>query len=265
MLEYIVSVKSLHNFCFWSFYMSSVKEEFIRTAYLLGDDAVMALSRKRVAVFGVGGVGGHICEALARCGVGAIDLFDADCVSVSNINRQIVALHSTVGRPKVEVMRERILDINPTCVVNAFEVFYLPDNADEFDLSVYDYIADAVDTVKAKIELCVRAKRLGIPIICAMGAGNKLDPTGFRVSDISKTAVCPLAKVMRRELKARGIYHLKVVYSEEQPSKVAGADEPMPEGKRSVPGSLAFVPSVMGLIMGGEIVKDLVKQSTSIL
>lgn len=237
--------------------MGNVREEFVRTAYILGEDAVGALLQKRIAVFGVGGVGGYVCESLARSGVGAIDLFDADCVSASNINRQIVALHSTVGRPKVEVMKERILDINPECRVNIFKVFYLPDNADEFDLSIYDYIADAVDTVKAKIELCVRAKRLGIPIICAMGAGNKLDPTGFKVSDISKTSVCPLAKVMRRELRARGIYHLKVVYSEELPSRVTCEDELLPEGKRSVPGSLAFVPSVMGLIMGGEIVKDL--------
>lgn len=241
--------------------MSGVNEEFVRTAYILGDDAVDRLSQKRVAVFGVGGVGGHICEALARCGVGAIDLFDADCVSVSNINRQIVALHSTVGRPKVEVMKERILDINPQCRVNTFQVFYLPDNADEFDLSVYDYIADAVDTVKAKLELCIRAERLGVPIICAMGAGNKLDPTAFKVADISKTSVCPLAKVMRRELRLRGIEHVKVVYSEETPAKVTSADETPTSGKRSVPGSLAFVPSVMGLIIGGEIVKELTKDT----
>lgn len=238
--------------------MSGVNEEFVRTAYVLGYDAVKKLSQKRVAVFGVGGVGGHICETLARCGVGAIDLFDADCVSLSNINRQIVALHSTVGRAKVEVMKERILDINPECRVNAFEMFYLPDNADEVDLSVYDYIADAVDTVKAKTELCVRAKRLGVPIICAMGAGNKLDPTAFKVSDISKTSVCPLAKAMRRELRLRGIEHIKVVYSEEQPTKVTATEEAPINGKRSIPGSLAFVPSVMGLIMGGEIIKDLI-------
>lgn len=230
----------------------SVNEAFIRTQALIGEDAVKRLAECHVAVFGVGGVGGYICEALARGGVGHIDIFDADTVSESNLNRQIVALHSTISRPKVDVMRDRILDINPDCRVTAHQVFYLPDNADQFDLSGYDYIADAVDTVTAKLELVVRAQRLGIPIISAMGAGNKLDPTAFKVADISATSVCPLARTMRRELKARGIYHLKVVYSEEPPKVAAGA------GQHRTPSSISFVPSVMGLIIGGEIIKSLV-------
>lgn len=237
----------------------SIGAEFIRSGYLLGEEAVERLAEKRVAVFGIGGVGGYICEALARSGVGNIDLYDADTVSVSNINRQIIALHSTVGLDKVEVMKNRILDINPNCRVEAFKVFYLPENADRFDLSVYDYIADAVDTLKAKLELCQRAERAGVPIISAMGAGNKLDATAFKVTDISKTSVCPLAKVMRRELRARGIHHLKVVYSEETPISAKNRVGDVPDGKQGkpIPGSVAFVPSVMGFIMSGEIIKDL--------
>lgn len=231
-------------------------EEESRTVRVIGADAQERLRRARVAVFGVGGVGGHICEALARAGVGAIDLFDSDCVSLSNINRQIIALHSTVGLPKVEVMRERILNINPHCRVTANQVFYLPENADGFDLSAYDFIADAVDTVAAKIELVVRAKEKNIPIICAMGAGNKLSPDRFCVTDIYKTTTDPLARVMRRELKARGIKKLRVVYSDEQP--VPPHPDSAEDG-RAVPGSMSFVPSAMGLIMAGEIIKELIK------
>ncbi len=232
-----------------------ISEENSRTACVLGEDAIAKLADAKVAVFGVGGVGGYICEALARAGVGSIDIFDKDTVSLSNINRQIIALHSTVGRSKTEVMKERIADINPNCLVEAYDIFYLPENADEFDLSKYSYIADAVDTVSAKLALVERAHKLNIPIISAMGAGNKKDPTSFKVSDISKTSVCPLARVMRRELKARGIYKLKVVYSEEESLKSKLTDE---ESGKPIPGSLSFVPSVMGLIMAGEIIKDIV-------
>ena len=233
----------------------SVSEQFSRTAYVYGEQAIEKLNNTRVAVFGVGGVGGFICEALARVGVGQIDIFDRDTVSVSNINRQIIALHSTVGQSKVEVMKKRISDINPECKVEAFEVFYLPENADDFDLSKYDYIADAVDTVAAKLEIIERATKLSVPVISAMGAGNKTDPTKFEVADISKTTVCPLARVMRRELKARGINHLRVVYSTE-PARPSGEIDAV-TGK-CIPGSLSFVPSVMGLIMAGEIIKDIV-------
>jgi len=233
----------------------AISEEFSRTAYVFGEDAIEKLNNAHVAVFGVGGVGGHICEALARAGVGQIDIFDKDTVSLSNINRQIIALHSTVGKPKVEVMKNRILDINPDCKVGANEVFYLPENADQFDLSEYDYIADAVDTVSAKLEIITRAYSLGIPVISAMGAGNKTDPTRFEVADIYDTSVCPLAKVMRKELKTRGVKKLKVVYSKEEPKKSGVIDS---ESGKAVPGSLPFVPSVMGLMMAGEIIKGLI-------
>lgn len=234
------------------------KEEHSRTEMLLGSEAIARLERAHVAVFGLGGVGSYVCEALARAGVGALDLFDHDTVSLSNINRQLVALHSTVGRPKTEVMRARILDINPNCRVTVHEAFYLPENADAFPLEGYDYIADAVDTVSAKIELAVRAQRKGIPLISSMGTGNKLDPTRFCVTDLSKTSGCPLARVMRRELKARGICHLKVVYSTEPaaPPRCDTQSEACAGGKRS-PGSLSFVPSVAGLILAGEIIRDL--------
>lgn len=224
-----------------------------RSIPLLGEDGLARLQGARVAVFGIGGVGGHLCEALARAGVGELHLFDKDEVSLTNINRQAVALHSTIGRPKVEVMRERIADINPDCRVVTHEVFYLPENADQYDLSTFDYIADAIDTVSAKIELICRAKAAGTPIISAMGAGNKLDPSAFRVADLAKTQVCPLAKIMRRELGARGIRHLTVVYSEEKPhpSKLPG------EHGKHTPASLSFVPPVMGLIMAGEIIRAL--------
>lgn len=234
----------------------NIKEEHSRTAYVYGEEAINKLANACVAVFGVGGVGGYICEALCRAGVGHIDVFDRDTVSLSNINRQIIALHSTVGRPKVEVIKERMLDINPDCEINAYNVFYLPENADEFDLSGYDYIADAVDTVAAKLEIAERAYKNGVPVISAMGAGNKTAPTRFEIADISETTVCPLARVMRRELKARGIKKYKVVYSKEEPRKSGVTD---PESGKAIPGSLSFVPSAMGLIMASAIVNDLVK------
>jgi tRNA A37 threonylcarbamoyladenosine dehydratase len=225
---------------------------------LLGEAAISKLSRARVAVFGIGGVGGYVAEALARAGIGALDLIDNDTVSVSNINRQIIALHSTVGRPKVEVMAERIRDINPDCLVRTFPVFYLPETADQFDFSDYDYIADAVDTVSAKLDLAVRAHEAGTPIIAAMGAGNKLDASAFEVADIAKTSVCPLARVMRIELRKRGIHHMKVVYSREEPRAPQHEQSPDTDApRRATPGSISFVPGAAGLIMAGEIIKDL--------
>ncbi len=227
-----------------------IREEDTRTAAVIGGGACNKLKDSKVAVFGVGGVGGNAVEALARAGVGRIDIFDGDTVNLSNINRQLIALHSTVGKSKVEVMREGILDINPDCDVRANHVFYLPENADEVDLSVYDYIVDAVDTVAAKLELAVRAQSNGVPMIAAMGAGNKLDPTAFTVSDIYKTDTCALARVMRRELKARGIKHLKVVWSRELSVKTEGG----------VVGSMPHVPGVAGYIIAGEVIKDLIKE-----
>jgi len=229
-----------------------MQEQHQRTAMLLGEEAVNKLSSAKVAVFGVGGVGGYAVEALARCGVGQIDLIDSDKVSLSNLNRQIIALHSTVGQYKVEVAKARIHDINPAILVNAFPVFYLPDTACQFDLSQYDYIVDAIDTVESKVHLIEQAHLSGAPIISSMGAGNKLDPTAFEIADISKTAVCPLAKVIRTRLRAKGINHLKVVYSKERPMppKTDGEGKP-------VPASIAFVPSVVGLIIAGEVVADL--------
>lgn len=230
--------------------------QFSRTALLLGEEGVAKLKNSRVAVFGVGGVGGYVVEALARSGVGAIDLIDKDVVSISNINRQIIALHSTVGRPKTEVMAERIQDINPDIRVHTHNVFYLPETAAQFDFSQYDYVVDAIDTVAGKIALIEHAKNAGVPVISSMGAGNKLDPTAFEVADIAKTSVCPLARVMRRELKKRGIEHVKVVYSKEEPLPTKETDE---ETGKAVAGSIAFVPSVVGLIIAGEVIKDLVK------
>jgi len=233
--------------------MQEKEERFSRTKRLLGEESVNKLASAHVAVFGVGGVGGHVVEALIRSGVGSIDIVDKDEVSLSNINRQIIATEKTIGLPKVLVMKERILDINSTAVVNAFQCFYLPETACEFDFTQYDYIVDAVDTITAKIQLVIEAEKAGVPIISSMGAGNKLDPTAFEVADIYKTSVCPLAKVMRKELKARGIEKLKVVYSKEQPISV---EKPEP-GQKSIPGSIAFVPSVVGLIIAGEVIKDL--------
>lgn len=234
-----------------------MKEEFCRTSLLIGEDGIEKLNNAKVAVFGVGGVGGYVVEALARSGVGSFVLVDKDDVSVSNINRQIIALQSTVGRYKVDVMRDRILDINPQAKVEVHRTFFLPDNSAEFDFSQYTYVVDAVDTVTAKLEIIMKAKEVGVPVISSMGAGNKLDPTAFKVSDIYKTNVCPLAKVMRRELKARGVKKLKVVYSEEQPMSPDTSKLQSPEEKKRIPGSVAFVPSVVGLIIAGEVVKDI--------
>ena len=224
-----------------------------RTSMVIGEDNVRLLINKRVAVFGVGGVGGAVVEGLVRGGIGAIDLFDSDTVSPSNLNRQIIATHETVGMDKVEAAKQRILSINPKAIVNCYKVFYLPENADSIDLSVYDYIVDAIDTVSAKIELVKRAKQLNIPIICSMGTGNKLDPTAFCVSDISKTEVCPLARALRIKLRTLGINHLKVVYSKEIPTK----SEEVQKGTR-IPGSVSFVPPVAGYIIAGEVIKDLI-------
>lgn len=231
--------------------------QFSRTELLLGAEAMEKLAQSRVAVFGIGGVGGYVVEALVRSGVGAIDLIDSDKVCLTNLNRQIIAVRSTIGKYKVDAMRERILDINPDCEVMAHRCFYLPENKEEFDFTKYSYVVDAVDTVTAKLQLVVQAEQTHTPIISSMGAGNKLDPTGFKVADIYKTSVCPLAKVMRRELKKRGINKLKVVYSQEEPLKVAASEENTE--RRSVPGSNAFVPSVVGLIIASEVIRDLIK------
>ena len=245
--------------------------QFSRTELLLGKDAMQKLSESRVPVFGVGGVGGYVCEALVRSGVGAFDLIDDDKVCLTNLNRQIIATRKTVGKYKVDVMKERILDINPDADVRIHKCFFLPENADEFPFGEYDYVVDAVDTVTAKIELVMQAQKMHVPIISSMGAGNKLDGSQFRVADIYKTKVCPLAKVMRHELKKRGVKKLKVVYSEEMPTRPIedmaiscrtncicppGAEHKCTE-RRDIPGSVAFVPSVAGLIIAGEVVKDL--------
>ena len=227
-------------------------EQFSRTALLMGEAAVEKLAGSRVAVFGIGGVGGYAVEALARSGVGTLDLIDNDRVAPSNINRQIIALHSTVGRSKVEVAAERARDINPEIVVNRHECFFLPETADQFDFSAYDYVIDAIDTVSGKVEIVLRCKAAGVPVISCMGAGNKLDPTRFRVADIYQTKVCPLARAMRGLLKKKGVKKLKVVYSEEE------AIQPKDGGR--VPASVPFVPSVAGLILAGEVIKDLVKE-----
>lgn len=236
--------------------------EFSRTGLLVGTAALDKLSRAKVAVFGVGGVGGYVVEALARSGVGSLVLIDNDTVSLTNINRQIIALHSTIGRYKTEVMRERILDINPKAQVELHTCFFLPENADKFDFSTYDYVVDAVDTVTAKLEIIMRAKAAGVPVISAMGAGNKLDATQFVVTDIYKTRMCPLAKVMRKELKNRGVKDLKVVYSTEPALKpvVPKGEEAEETGKRTTPGSIAYVPSVAGLLLAGEVINDIIYQ-----
>ena len=235
-------------------------EQFSRTGILLGVEAVEKLQKSRVAVFGIGGVGGYTVEALARCGIGQLDLIDSDTVSVSNINRQILATHSSVGRLKVDVAKDRILDINPDCVVRTYPIFYLPETAAEFDFTQYDYIVDAIDTVTGKLQLVERAVATGTPIICSMCTGNKLDPAAFMVSDISKTSTCPLARIIRKELKKRGINHLKVVYSQEEAlTPDVDPEELARSGKRQIPGSVAFVPGAAGLILAGEVVKDLIK------
>ena len=236
-----------------------MNEQFSRTAILLGTEAVEKLRRARVAVFGIGGVGGYTVEALARCGVGQLDLIDSDTVSISNINRQILATHSTVGMLKVDAAKARVLDINPECTVRTYPIFYLPDTAEQFDFTQYDYIVDAIDTVTGKLQLVERAVAADTPIICSMGTGNKLDPAAFMVSDISKTSMCPLARIMRKELKKRGINHLKVVYSQEEAlTPAVDAEELERTGKRQIPGSTAFVPGTAGLILAGEVIKDLI-------
>lgn len=249
--------------------MNLPNQAFSRTERLLGSEALDLLRRSRVAVFGVGGVGSFTVEALARSGVGHLALIDDDLVCLTNLNRQIQALHSTLGRPKVEVLAERVRDINPAAEVETFKTFYLPENADAFDLARFDYLVDAVDTVSAKVELAVRARAAGVPLVSCMGAGNKLDPTRFEVADIGATAVCPLCKVMRRELKRRGVDRLKVVYSREPPAAPRGTGVPpvipsptadcrLPTADcRRAPGSVAFVPSVAGLLLAGEVVRDL--------
>ncbi len=239
--------------------------EFSRTELLIGQAALEKLQNSRVAIFGVGGVGGYVCEALVRSGVGHFDLIDNDTVSLTNINRQIIALHSTIGKLKVDVMKERMLDINPDVDVSVHPCFYLPETADQFDFSNYDYVVDAIDTVIGKIEIIVQADAHQVPVISSMGAGNKLNPAMMEVSDIYKTSVCPLARVMRRELKKRHIKHCKVVYSKEkaiQPSQASlekyVADSEENFTKKSIPGSTAFVPSVAGLILASEVIKDLI-------
>lgn len=234
-------------------------EQYLRTAMLLGEEGVQRLQEARVALFGVGGVGSFAGEALIRAGVGSIDLFDNDTVCESNLNRQLIALRSTIGQYKVDAMKARMLDINPDARIEANRLFYLPETADSVDLSAYDYVIDCIDTVKAKIDLVVRCHALNVPIIASMGTGNKLDPAAFEVSDISATSVCPLARVMRQELKKRGIAHLKVVYSREIPrTPISFAEQEAPQAsRRSTPGSISFCPSVAGLILAGEVIKDL--------
>ncbi len=247
--------------------------QFSRTQLLLGKNSMEKLKNSRVAVFGIGGVGGYVCEALVRSGVGAFDLIDDDKVCLTNLNRQIIATRSTVGKYKTDVMRDRMLDINPKVEVEVHKCFFLPENADDFPWDSYDYVVDAVDTVTAKIALVMKCKEKNIPIISSMGAGNKLDGSQFKVADIYKTKVCPLAKVMRRELKKRGVKKLKVVYSEEIPTRPIedmaiscrnhcicppGAEHKCTE-RRDIPGSVAFVPSVAGLIIAGEVAKDLIR------
>lgn len=236
-----------------------MRKEFARSELVLGTEAMNLLEQKSVAVFGVGGVGGYVVEALARTGVGTLHLVDNDKVSETNINRQIIALHSTIGREKTEVMRERVLDINPEAKVIVHNCFFLPENAHEFDFAQYDYVVDAVDTVTAKIEIIMRAQEAGIPVISSMGTGNKQNPGAFEVADIYKTSVCPLARVMRRELKKRGVKKLKVVYSKEEPVMRRKAEDYREPGveKRSIPGSLAFVPSVAGLMIAHEVIREL--------
>ena len=250
--------------------------QFSRTELLFGKEAMEKLAHSRVAVFGIGGVGGYVCEALVRSGVGAFDLIDDDKVCLTNLNRQIIATRSTIGKYKTDVMMERMKDINPDVEVRVHKCFFLPENAESFPFRDYDYVVDAVDTVTAKISLVMKAREAGVPIISSMGAGNKLDASAFRVADIYKTKVCPLAKVMRRELKKRGVKKLKVVYSEEQPTRPLedmgiscrtncicppGAKHNCTE-RRDIPGSTAFVPSVAGLIIAGEVVKDLTGKNT---
>ncbi|MFQ7318317.1 MAG: ThiF family adenylyltransferase [Massilimicrobiota timonensis] len=229
---------------------------FSRFELLVGKDCICQLNQKHVIVFGVGGVGGYVVEALVRSGIGHITIVDNDTVSLSNLNRQIIATQDTIGKKKVEVMKERILSIHPDCDVHTLEMFYLPENADDIDLTQYDYVIDAIDTITSKIELAMRCNQK-VPLISSMGTGNKMNPAMLEVSDIYKTSVCPLAKVMRRELKKRGIQHLKVVYSKEEPLKPQVSNEQT--NKRVIPGSTSFVPSSAGLLIASEVIKDLLK------
>ena len=224
--------------------------QFTRTEMLIGEEAVKALSQKRVAVFGLGGVGSYVVEALARVGIGSLDLIDNDDINITNINRQIIALHSTIGKSKVEVTRKRILDINPGINIKTYKMFFSPETSNEFDFSLYDYVVDAIDSVTGKIELVLKSQEANVPIISCLGTGNKLDPTKFEISDIYKTSVCPLAKVMRTELKKRGVKKLKVLYSKENPIKKDG---------QRIPASISFVPSVAGLIIASAVIKDLTR------
>lgn len=230
-----------------------MEAQFSRTSLVFGEDAINQLASKNVMIFGIGGVGGYVTEALARSGIGKISIVDDDVVSESNINRQVIALHSTINKNKVDVMKERLLDINPNLQVQTYKCFFLPQNEDDFDFSKYDYIVDAVDTVTAKICIIEKAKRSNVPVISCMGTGNKLNPMGFKVADISKTSVCPLARVMRRELNSRNIKNVKVVYSEEKPSIVT----------KDFPGSVSFVPGAAGLLIASEVIKDLLDVSKS--
>lgn len=233
-----------------------MSEKFSRTELLIGQESMQKLAKSRVAIFGIGGVGGYVVEALARSGIGELDLIDNDVVSESNINRQIIATTKTIGLPKVEVAKKRLFEINPNIKVNIYQTFYTPETAGMFDFSKYDYVVDAIDTVVGKLQLIEEAKKYNIPVICAMGAGNKLNPSMFEVADITQTSVCPLARVIRTELKKRKITDVKVVYSKEIPIKTGIKDEIT--GK-AVPGSIAFVPPVVGLIIAGEVIKDLIK------
>lgn len=237
-------------------------DPFSRTQLLLGADGIKKLNNARVAVFGLGGVGGYVVEALARSGIGALELIDHDTISLTNLNRQILATHSTIGMDKAEVAKARVLDINPNMEVVARKTFFGPDTIAQFDFSRYSYVVDAIDTVTGKLALVTAAQAAGVPIISSMGTGNKLDPTKFQIADIAKTSVCPLARIMRKECAKRGIRHLKVLFSTEDPispAPDATAGEELPEGRRSLPGSVAFVPSVAGLIIAGEVVRDLSK------
>lgn len=237
-------------------------DAFFRTGLLLGSEGMQKLNNARVAVFGLGGVGSYVVEALARSGIGALELIDHDTISITNLNRQILATRSTIGMDKAQVAKERALDINPDMQVVARKTFFSPDTAGEFDFSQYSYVVDAIDTVTGKLALVTAAQAAGIPIISSMGTGNKLDPTKFQIADISKTSVCPLARIMRKECAKRGIKHLKVLFSTEDPASPAQAEntEELPQGRRSLPGSVAFVPSVAGLIIAGEVIKDLIKE-----
>ena len=236
-------------------------EPFSRTQLLLGKDAMEKLNKATVAVFGLGGVGGYTVEALARSGVGHLELIDHDTISITNINRQILATHSTIGMDKAEAARLRVLDINPNIQVTARKEFFTPDTAKNFDFTKYDYVVDAIDTVTGKLALVQAAQAANTPILCCLGTGNKLDPTKFQITDITKTSVCPLARIMRKECAKRGIKHLKVLFSTEDPipTDPASIDEELPEGRRALPGSVAFVPSVAGLMIAGEVIKDLTK------